>query len=209
MIVFWQWCFCSWLCFVICELLHLFTSHEVTGAKLRCLHVPRHQNQPLIIHFAMAHGSYLWISELMGCSYTTSLPINWSSPPAPPQVCSPQETPWRQMDFWLLLYFTLGLLHHLLYLFNPQNDNQPFWISLVLRFGSPWTQFQSFFLKLHCSLGSIFQSDLIFPSQNPLTLCNLNNHLCIWLQMFIFYKLNFNYSKPGVFYGRCFIHVKR
>lgn len=33
----------------------------------------------------------LWLPELMSCSYTTSLPVNWSSLPAPPQVCSSHE----------------------------------------------------------------------------------------------------------------------
>lgn len=85
-------------------------------------------------------------------------------------------------SFWLLPSFTLTLVHHL-FLFNSQNDNWLFLIFLVLGFGSPWIQFQSYFLKIPCRLGLTFQSDLVFPSQNPLITYNLNHHLCMWLQM--------------------------
>lgn len=124
---------------------------------------PDTQTSLLII--PLAHGSYLWLSELISFSHTTSLPINWSSLPAPPWVCSSQDIPWRQMDFWLLPYFTLGLIHHQLFsLFNPPKWQPTFscyqvWFALnsvpVFSYNStviwaqPFSQVSYFPVKIH------------------------------------------------------------
>lgn len=174
----WQCCFCSWLCFVLCGLLHLVTSYEVTGhptgAKLRWLHVLRHPNNP------SDHPPCSWFLSL--ALRADKLLIHISPYKLELTACSSSGL--------FLTGHTMkinGLLAASLFHFGI--DTSPIVLliqapkmttNLLLLSGLVCLELSSnLFLQLHCHLGSTFQSGLIFSSQNPLTMWSLDNHLCI------------------------------
>lgn len=185
--MFWQGCFCSWLCFVLCELLLSVTSHGVTGTKLRWLHLPRHK--PTSWSSLLPWLVVLWLPELMSCSYTASLPVNWSSLPAPPQVCSSHED--KQPLTASLFHF--GIDPPPLLLIQPPKwhptslDISGYWVGFTLNSVPGFFPYNSSVAQAQC-----FSQVSHFSVQ-------IHSECAIWIIIYaygcIFCKLNFNYSK--------------